>query len=308
MHPILVVGSIAFDSIETPVGRVENELGGSATHFSCAASYFAPVRLVGVVGHDFPPSFLHLFDERKVDTEGLHVADGHTFRWTGRYQGAMNHAETISVALNVFGEYEPKIPAKFRDSPFVFLANGSPTTQRAVFEQLTRPKFVVLDTMNLWIHTQRDALLEMVSRVDCLVLNEDEAKDLTEQHNLVSAGRRVQELGPSTVVLKKGQHGSLLFHQDHVYPVPALPLSAVVDPTGAGDTFAGGFVGALARAGEISIESMRSSMLYATVMASFNVEAFGLRRVRELDLRAIDERHQAFVELLTPTAAMRSLV
>lgn len=303
---ILVVGSIAFDSIETPAGVVADELGGSATHFSIAASYFAPVRLVGVVGSDFPRQHIELLERHGIDTGGLTIQDdGQTFRWQGRYHGAMNEAETVSVALNVFGDFEPQIPEHYRATPFVFLANGSPQTQRATLEQLTAPRFIVMDSMNLWIHTQRDALLDMIGRVDCLVCNEDEARDLTDRHNLVSAGRQIQRLGPQTVVVKKGQHGALLFHEGGCFPMPALPLDDVVDPTGAGDSFAGGFLGALARGGEVNLDALRNAMVYATVLASYNVEAFGLRRTATLDHELIEQRLQLYVETMTPIVESR---
>ncbi len=297
---VLVVGSIAFDSIETPSGKVEEELGGSATHFSCAARFFSPVRLVGVVGQDFPATFRGYFDDWGIDTEGLSVVEGETFRWSGRYEGAMNEAETLEVHLNVLGSFEPKIPPSYRDTPFVFLANGTPQGQHAVLDQMAACEFSVMDTMNLWISTEKEALSELIQRVDCIVHNEEEAKLLTGAHSSVGSGRRIQQMGPRNVVIKKGEHGSLLFRDDAVYPVPGFPLETVVDPTGAGDTFAAGFVSSLARQGEVTTDTLRHAMLNATVMSSYNVEDFGLRRIMALTTAHVASRYGQLVELITP--------
>ncbi len=297
---VLVVGSIAFDTIETPSGKVDDELGGSATHFSAAARFLCPVRLVGVVGEDFPQPFRDAFSEWGVDTEGLTTVDGETFRWSGRYQGALNEAETLEVHLNVLGSFEPQIPAGYRDTPFVFLANGTPSAQHAVLDQLDACEFSVLDTMNLWIRNERDALIKLIGRIDCMVLNEDEGRLLTQLHNSVAAGRAIQRLGPRTVVIKKGEHGALLFHEDDCFPIPAYPTETVVDPTGAGDTFAAGLVSSLASQGEVNVSTLRRAMLHGTVMASFNVEDFGLRRMRALTREDIEARLAHLVELISP--------
>src|SRR5438094_3660549 len=243
---LLVVGSIAFDSIETPNGAVNDILGGSATHFSYAASFFTRPRLVGVVGEDFPDEHRQLFASRKVDTAGLVTQAGKTFRWKGRYHQDMNTRDTLEVHLNVFGTFEPVLPQRFRDSSHVFLANGSPTLQAKVLDQVEKPRLVLADTMDLWINTQRTDLLRLLPRLDGLLLNDSEAKLLTGDDNMVRAGQAVRRLGPKFIMLKKGEHGAILISQDGVYVMPAYPTENVVDPTGAGDSFAGGILGYLA--------------------------------------------------------------
>src|SRR6185312_10198825 len=248
--PLLVVGSVALDSVETPHGTAENALGGSATYFSYAASYFTAVRLVGVVGEDFPPAHRELLEARKVDTSGLVVEKGgKTFRWRGKYEGDMNMAETLEVHLNVLGTFNPDLSPKFAETPFVFLANGSPTMQRKVLGQAKGRKLIVADTMNFWIETQRDELNALLREVDGLVLNDGEARMLTEEINLVRAGRDVLALGPKFVIIKKGEHGALFLRREETFVMPAFPLADVVDPTGAGDSFAGGLMGYLASSG-----------------------------------------------------------
>ncbi|WZO99832.1 PfkB family carbohydrate kinase [Isosphaeraceae bacterium EP7] len=288
---LLVVGSIALDSVQTPHGIVEHALGGSATYFSYAASYFTPVRLVGVVGEDFPPQHRTLLEERGIDTSGLVVEKGgETFRWRGKYEGDMNVAETLEVHLNVLGTFNPDLPASFIDSPFVFLANGSPAMQLNVLRQSKSRKLVVADTMNFWIETQRDDLYALLKEVDGLVLNDGEARMLTEEVNLVRAGRKVLDLGPRFVIIKKGEHGAMFLSKDESYVMPAFPLADVVDPTGAGDSFAGGFMGYLASTGRTDAEALKTAMAYGSVVASLNVEDFSLRRFQRTERVDIDNR------------------
>jgi sugar/nucleoside kinase (ribokinase family) len=288
---LLVVGSIAFDSVETPHGVVENALGGSATYFSYAASFFTPVRLVGVVGEDFPDSHRQMLEGRKVDTSGLIVEKGgKTFHWKGKYEGDMNAAETLEVHLNVLGTFNPDLSPKFAETPFVFLANGSPVMQRRVLQQAKKRKLVVADTMNFWIETQRDELYALLREVDGLVLNDGEARLLTEEVNLVRAGYKVLDLGPKFVIIKKGEHGAMFLSGDEAFVMPAFPLSNVIDPTGAGDSFAGGFMGYLASLGRTDAASLKMAMAYGTVVASLDVEDFSLRRFQRTDRDEIDTR------------------
>jgi sugar/nucleoside kinase (ribokinase family) len=288
---LLVVGSIAFDSVETPHGVVENALGGSATYFSYAASFFTPVRLVGVVGEDFPDSHRQMLEGRKVDTSGLIVEKGgKTFHWKGKYEGDMNAAETLEVHLNVLGTFNPDLSPKFAETPFVFLANGSPVMQRRVLQQAKSRKLVVADTMNFWIETQRDELYALLRDVDGLVLNDGEARLLTEEVNLVRAGYKVLDLGPKFVIIKKGEHGAMFLSGDEAFVMPAFPLSNVIDPTGAGDSFAGGFMGYLASLGRTDAASLKMAMAYGTVVASLDVEDFSLRRFQRTDRDEIDTR------------------
>jgi sugar/nucleoside kinase (ribokinase family) len=296
---LLVVGSIAIDSIETPAGKADETLGGSASYFSYAASYFSPVRLVGVIGEDFPSDYLAVLEGRSnIDTSGIRVAPGRTFRWRGRYQGDMNVAETLEVELNVFGAFDPDIPDHFRDSPYVFLANGSPVVQRKVLHQVRRPKLVVMDTMNLWIETQRHDLLDLLREVDGLILNDQEAQLLTEASTTVDAGRAILKLGPDFAIVKKGEHGAMFFSAAGVFALPGYPTEALVDPTGAGDSFAGGLMGYLASADRFDAETLKTAMAYGTVAASVNVEGFSLRRFLETTRSDIDERFAAYREML----------
>jgi len=298
---LVVVGSIALDTVETPHGKLENGLGGSAVYFSYAASFFTRVRLVGVVGQDFPKKFVTAIEKRNVDTAGLEVVDGKTFRWSGAYEGAMNEAETKSVELNVFGDFQPKIPESFRDSDFVFLANGSPVTQRHVLEQMKKPKFAVADTMNLWIENTRKELLKLLKIVDGIVLNDGEARMLTGEANLVTAAKKIQKMGPQIVVVKKGEHGAMLVSKDQVFVLPAYPVEKVKDPTGAGDSFAGGMMGFLARQGRVTGGILKKALAYGTVCASFNVEDFSLRMFQKISKRDIDRRVRRFLSMMRVT-------
>lgn len=297
---LLVVGSIAFDSIEAPGGTVEDILGGSASHFAMAASFFGKPRLVGVVGEDFPDEHRQLFASRGIDTAGLVTAKGQTFRWKGRYHTDMNTRDTLEVHLNVFGTFEPNLPAAFRDSTYVFLANGSPTLQARVLDQVSKPKVVFADTMDLWIDTQRNDLLALLPRLDGLLLNDSEARQLTGEANLVRAGHAVRRLGPKFVLLKKGEHGAMLFGPDGVFVAPAYPSEDVIDPTGAGDAFAGGVMGHLAE-GEAALNPamLRRSMAYGTVIGSLIVEGFGLDRLKRTERREIDGRLEKYRHMLS---------
>lgn len=298
--PLLVVGSIALDSVETPLAQRENVLGGSATYFSYAASFFTPVRLVGVVGEDWPAEHTRLLESRRIDTSGLKtVAGAKTFRWRGKYQPNMNDRDTLEVHLNVFGEFNPVLPEAFRRCEYVFLANGSPALQLRVLEQATAPKLVVADTMDLWISTQHDELLTLLRRVDGLVLNDSEARLLTDDENLIRAGKKVLSLGPKFVVVKKGEHGALFFSREETFVMPAFPTDRVVDPTGAGDSFAGGMMGYLAERRQHDPRTLKMSLAYGTVAASFSVEDFSLDRLKQIDRAALDDRFESYRQMLT---------
>ena len=299
MHSLLVVGSIAFDSIETPDGSVDDALGGSATYFSCAASFFTAPRLVGVVGEDFPDEHRDLFRAKGVDTAGLTVQKGgKTFRWKGRYHHDMNTRDTLEVHLNVLGTFDPKLPEAFRDSTHVFLANSSPAVQAKVLDQVHKPKLVLADTMDLWIEHHRDDLLALLPRVDGLLLNDSEAQLLTGEDNLVRAGQAVRKLGPKFVILKKGEHGAMLFGDDGIAVLPAYPTEQVIDPTGAGDSFAGGILGYLAAQGDGATGRLRSAMAYGTVIASLTVEGFGLDRLKHATRTEVDQRMEKYRAML----------
>lgn len=296
---LLVVGSIAIDSVETPSGKADEALGGSAAYFSYAASYFCPVRLVGVIGEDFPDDYLSVLKNREnIDVSGVQVQPGKTFRWRGKYEGDMNVAETLEVQLNVFGSFDPDIPESFRDSPYVFLANGSPEVQRKVLHQVRKPKLVFADTMNLWIEIKRPELLELLKQVDGLILNDQEALMLTEADTLVKAGRAILGLGPKYVVVKKGEHGAMFFSNEGIYALPAFPTAHLVDPTGAGDSFAGGVMGYLTQANTIDSETIKRAMAYGSVIASINVEGFSLGRFRETTRQDIEQRFALYRDML----------
>ena len=297
---LLVVGSIAFDSIETPSGSVDDILGGSASHFSVAASFFTKPRLVGVVGEDFPDEHRRLFASRGIDAAGLTTAQGKTFRWKGRYHVDMNTRDTLEVHLNVFGAFDPVLPANFRDSTHVFLANGSPTLQARVLDQTRQPKAVFADTMDLWIDTQRAALLALLPRLDGLMLNDSEARQLTGEANLVRAGHAVRRLGPKFVILKKGEHGAMLFSEAGTFVAPAYPSADVIDPTGAGDSFAGGVLGCLSESPAALTEAgLRRAMAYGAVLGSLSVEGYGLDRLKRTDRREIDARLEQYRTMLS---------
>lgn len=296
---LLVVGSIAFDSIETPNGSVDDALGGSATFFSYSASFFTRPRLVGVVGEDFPDRFRQLLSSRSIDTAGLVSQPGKTFRWKGRYHQDMNTRDTLEVHLNVFGTFDPVLPEAFRDSTHVFLANGSPMLQAKVLDQVRKPQLVLADTMDLWIDTQKADLIKLLGRIDGLFINDSEARMLTGEDNLVRAGEAVRKLGPKFVVLKKGEHGAMLFSHDGVFVMPAYPTHDVIDPTGAGDSFAGGIMGYLASDESPPPGRLRRAMAYGTVVASLAVEGFGLDGLTRTSRQAIDERLEHYRNMLS---------
>jgi len=298
--PLLVVGSIAFDDIETPHGKADNALGGSASYFSYVSSFFTRPRLVGVIGEDFPSEHKDLFHSKDIDTRGLVTEKGKTFRWKGRYHADMNGRDTLEVHLNVFGNFNPVLPEAFRDSEYVFLANSSPSTQAKVLDQVKKPKLVMADTMDLWIETAHDELMALLPRIDGLLLNDSEARLMTNEDNLVKAGEEIRKKGPKFVILKKGEHGAMLFSEGGVTVLPAFPSPKVVDPTGAGDTFAGGIMGYLASSGNHGDlgSALRKAMAYGTVVASFTVEDFGLNRLKKLSRKEIDDRLEHYRSML----------
>lgn len=291
---VLVVGSVAFDSLKTPYGEAQQVLGGAATYFSITASYFTPVNIVAVVGDDFGEEHFRIFQGRPIDISGLERAAGRTFRWSGEYSGDMNEARTLDTQLNVFEHFSPKIPAAYRESEFAFLANIHPALQLQVREQLPQAKLVGLDTMNYWIQGTPEELRRTLSRVDMLVINEKEVRMLAGIDNLRRAASAVRELGPSAVVVKRGEYGACLFQDESIFFAPGYPLEEVHDPTGAGDSFAGGFMGYLARTGSLSDDNLRRALVYGSVMASFAVEEFGLSRLLRLSWNDIQSRFQEF--------------
>lgn len=295
---VLVVGSVALDSVETPFGRADDVLGGSGTFFSSSASHFAPVQLVGVVGDDYPVDKLAVLAERGVDLAGVERATGTSFRWRGRYRHDLNSAETLETHLGVFSHFAPKIPEQFRRAPFVFLANIDPRLQLQVLEQVEKPKLVAMDTMNFWIESRRPELLELLKHVDLITLNDGEARQLTEHTNLVQAARWILDRGPKHVLIKKGEHGAFMFTRDSVFFAPAYPLESVFDPTGAGDSFAGGFIGYLAATNDLSDRSMRRAVVVGSAMGSFAVEKFSNTRLLEITRADIDARVQEFRQLV----------
>ena len=294
---LLVVGSIALDSVETPFGRREAVLGGSATYFSTAASFFGPVRLVATVGEDFPEEHVAFLRSRGVDLAGLERRPGRTFRWKGRYEFDLNQAHTLDTQLNVFADFRPTLPHDYRDSRYVFLGNIDPDLQRQVLDQVRAPRFVACDTMNFWIGSKRDSLLKTLRRVDMLFVNDGEARQLAEEHNIVKAARRILTFGPKAIVVKRGEYGALFFSGDHIFAASAYPLAALFDPTGAGDSFAGGFMGYLARAGREDTGAMRRAIVLGGVLASFAVEQFSLDRLRSLTHEEIRSRYGEFRQL-----------
>ena len=297
---LLVVGSVAFDSIHTPTAQRDRVLGGSAVYFSYAASYFTPVRLVGVVGEDWPDEHTEMLRGRRVDTAGLQVKDGEkTFFWKGKYMPNMNDRETLEVELNVFGDFDPHVPDSFRDSRYVFLANGSPVVQAKVLDQVENPDLVVADTMDLWIQTQHPDLMKLLERIDGLVINDSEARLLTEEENLVIAGRKIREMGPRFVIVKKGEHGAMFFGEDSIFTLPAYPTDSVVDPTGAGDSFAGGMMGYIAAQQKHDEETLKRSLAYGTLVASFNVEDFSLEKMQQIEAADLDQRLHRYRDMLT---------
>lgn len=296
--PVLVVGSVALDSVETPFGRADDVLGGSGMYFASSASHFAPVQVVGVVGDDYPIEQLAPLRERGVDLAGLEQTAGSSFRWRGRYRHDLNSAETLETHLGVFSHFAPKIPEQFRSAPFVFLANIDPRLQLQVLDQVESPRLVACDTMNFWIESRRPELVELLGRVDLITLNDGEARQLTEKSNLVQAARWILDHGPKHVIIKKGEHGAFMFTGDSVFFAPAYPLEQVFDPTGAGDSFAGGFIGHLASTNDLSDASMRRAVVVGSAMGSFAVEQFSNKRLLDVSREEIAERLEEFRELV----------
>ena len=297
---LLVVGSVALDCVETPTDKRDDVLGGSAVFFSYAASFFSPVKMIGTVGEDWPHEHTKFLEKRGIDTSGIEtISGGKTFRWRGRYLPNMNDRETLEVHLNVFGEFKPKLQVNHRDSKFVFLGNASPVTQLSVLDQVPDAKLTVADTMDLWINIQRDELETLLKRIDGLVLNDSEAKLLAEDENLVRAGHKVRAMGPKFVVIKKGEHGAMFFSEHEMYVMPAYPTPQVLDPTGAGDSFAGGMMGHLAALDRYDPQALKEALAYGVITASFTVEDFSLDRLAAIDRGDLDRRVAEYRQMLT---------
>jgi sugar/nucleoside kinase (ribokinase family) len=294
---VLVVGTVAFDSIETPSGSAERILGGSASYFALGASFFAPVRVVGVIGQDFPQDYLDLFTERNIDIAGIKREAGDTFHWRGRYHEDINQRDTIELHLNVLAGYEPQLPENYRDAEYVFLGNIDPVMQIEVLNQIRRLKLVACDTMDHWIRESQEDLKKVLKRIEMLVINDSEARLLSGYDNIVKAARAILRMGPKMVLVKRGEYGVLQFSDSSVFATPAYPLEEVFDPTGAGDSFAGGLMGHLARTGDMSEGGLRRAIVYGSVVASFTVEDFGVKRLTDVSLPQIEERYQRFVQL-----------
>jgi len=295
---LLVVGSVAFDAVETPFGKTEKMLGGSASHFSLSASYYTEVQIVGVVGGDFSEAEQQVFDAHHIDTTDLErIPEGKTFRWYGRYDYDLNVAHTLDTQLNVFADFKPKLSAVSKNARLVFLGNIQPDLQRGVREQIPNAELVALDTMNLWIETARESLISTIRGVDVVIINDAEARQLTEIPNLIKAARTILSWGPKALIVKRGEYGAALFTAESYFAIPAFPLESVFDPTGAGDTFAGGFMGYLSSQEKLDEAAMRRAMIFGSVMASFNVEEFGTARVEKLTHDEINQRFRAFKQM-----------
>ncbi|MBA3467434.1 MAG: sugar kinase [Gemmatimonadaceae bacterium] len=296
---VLVVGSVALDSVETPFGKADDVLGGSATFFAASASHLTKVSVVGVVGSDYPTEKLEPLKKRGVDFSGLEHAEGESFRWRGRYRHDLNSAETLETRLGVFSHFSPKIPEKLRSCPYVFLANIDPRLQLDVLRQVKKPKLVACDTMNFWIQSRRPDIIELLGHVDLMTLNDAEARQLTEKANVVQAAQWIMARGPRHVIIKKGEHGAFMFTEKTIFFAPAFPLESVFDPTGAGDSFAGGFIGYLAATGDLSEANMRRAVVMGSVMGSFAVEKFSIERLMTLTRAEIDQRVKEMRKLVT---------
>lgn len=298
---LLAVGTVAFDDIETPMGRAEMAIGGAATYITLAASHFLnDLRLVSVIGDDFPQDMLNFMRQRGIDLEGLQVKAGEkSFFWAGRYHNNMNSRDTLDTQLNVLADFDPILPDAYKDTEYLMLGNLTPAVQMRVIEQMNkRPKLIALDTMNFWMDIAWDSLMEVLGKIDMLIINDEEARQLSGEHSLVKAAHKIHALGPRFLVIKKGEHGALLFEGDKLFFAPALPLQEVTDPTGAGDTFAGGFMGYIAKTEDTSFENMKRAIIYGSAMASFCVEQFSVNALKSLDAAQINERVKRFVELV----------
>ncbi|MFZ2324716.1 MAG: PfkB family carbohydrate kinase [Ignavibacteriaceae bacterium] len=296
---LLVVGSLGLDTVSTPFDKVEDALGGSATYISLSSSYFGgPVELVGIVGSDFPKKYIDTLSEHSVDLEGLQIIEGgKTFRWSGKYHYDLNVRDTLLTELNVFEKFDPVIPDKFRKSKYICLGNIDPVLQTKVLDQMDDPQFIVCDTMNFWIEGKKDELLKLLPRVDVLIINDSEARLLAHEPNLIRAAKKIRELGPKILIIKKGEHGALLFTEDTIFSAPAYPMETIFDPTGAGDSFAGGFTGYLYKTRDLSSESLKRAVIYGSTMASFCVEKFSTKGLEELSYLQIQDRYREFLTL-----------
>jgi sugar/nucleoside kinase (ribokinase family) len=299
MSKLLIVGTVAFDAIETPFGKTDKILGGAGTYIALSASQFdVECGVVSVVGDDFPQDYLDLLTDRNVNIDGLKIVKGgKTFFWSGRYHNDMNTRDTLDTQLNVLADFSPVVPDRFKDADIVMLGNLHPAVQMSVIEQVESTKLIVLDTMNFWMDSELNLLKEVISKVDVITINDEEARQLSGEYSLVKAARKIRDMGPDYVVIKKGEHGALLFHKEEMFFAPALPLEEVVDPTGAGDTFAGGFVGYLSNSKDISFENMKNAVIYGSNLASFCVEKFGTERMLELNKEEVDKRLESFQAL-----------
>jgi sugar/nucleoside kinase (ribokinase family) len=296
--PVLVVGSIAFDSVKTPFGSRQKILGGSATYFSLAASFFTEVRVVAVVGKDFSDRYFRLLRSRRIDTSGVERREGKTFRWIGEYGFDMNVAITKDTKLNVFECFQPTIPVHFQKTEHIFLANIDPELQLRVLKQVKKPKLIVCDTMNFWIENKPKALKKTISKSDILLLNDGEARQLTREPNLLKAARMIMRMGPETVIIKRGEYGAMMFHKRSLFTAPAFPLENIKDPTGAGDSFAGGFVGYLSKAPRVHEKTLRQAVIFGSILASFNVQDFSVEAFKKLTWQKVKERYRTFKNLM----------
>ncbi|WP_298550321.1 PfkB family carbohydrate kinase [uncultured Algibacter sp.] len=300
MSKLVIVGTVAFDAIETPFGKTDKILGGAATYISLAASHFnIDTSAVSVVGGDFPQEYLDLLSNKNIDISGIEIVKkGKTFFWSGKYHNDMNSRDTLATELNTLADFNPVVPEDYKDAEIVMLGNLHPIVQSSVLDQMTnKPKLVILDTMNFWMDCALDDLLNVIKRIDVITINDEEARQLTGEYSLVVAARKIHEMGPKYVVIKKGEHGALLFHNDHVFYAPALPLEEVFDPTGAGDTFAGGFAGYIAKTDDISFENLKNAVIYGSTLASFCVEKFGTERMQNLSSSEVHKRLLQFKQL-----------
>ena len=296
---VLIVGSVALDSVQTPSGLVERALGGAAVYSSVAASFFSPVRVVGVVGEDFPKEHMDFLASRDIDTRGIQITPGKTFHWKGAYEGDMNQAQTIATELNVFQDFKPELPHDYKSSEYVFLANIDPELQLQVLDQVKGPKLVACDTMNFWISTKKDALLEVLKRVDIVFINDAEVRQLIGTVNITKAAAAIHDLGPKYVIVKKGEHGAVMYcDESSCFAAASYPLDEVADPTGAGDSFAGGFMGYIAKSNELSETNIRRAVVYGSTLASYNVQDFSLNRFKRLTVDEIDKRYEEFKRIV----------